>query len=449
MDNDGTKDERLSKRAKPYKPRKESAAGEDRKQVLSPAAISVWPEREVLNTDAAMDNQGEQHLQKSLFASRTSPNCLFQLFKHLTDEQKEVVQEIGFGGLLHLSTDRLASSLSCWLANSYEVADQTLYVDLSRGKKIEINSYDVHLTLGLPCSDIEVVEAGNSDDSDESYKNLLDRWRESWNIQCGSPTAAAMLKAMQGDKSHGEEFRRNFVILTVSTLLASTQTRYVNFKILKSLINVEQIKELDWSGYTIKKLNLAMDSWKAKTDSFFTGSMLFLQMLYLDRVITAQGRIVPRDFPTLKGWTSDCICQRLDWEVKHGGFGKGRVEMPYGHEFSGSPNVALPTQQIEDDSVPIGEEPDYERDLKELGKCCATVAVAIINLKRNITQVSEKYPDSAQVNRIKAMATTIFMGNSSLTQKINQLTAMATTLVDKTSGTKQFEVSQIVTQESR
>lgn len=82
-------------------------------------------------------------------------------------------------------------------------------------------------------------------------------------------------------------------------------------------------------------------------------------MLYLDRVVTAQGRIVPRDFPTLKGWTSDCISQRLDWEDKHGGFGKGRVEMPYGHEFSVSPNVALPIQQVED-SVPIGEESEYE-----------------------------------------------------------------------------------------
>lgn len=88
-----------------------------------------------------------------------------------------------------------------------------------------------------------------------------------------------------------------------------------------------------------------------------------------------------------------------------------------------------------------------QRDLKELGKCCATVAVAVINFKRNVTELSQKYPDSAKVNRIKAMATTIFMGNNSLAQKINQLRAMAAALMDNTSGTEQFEVSQIVTQD--
>ncbi|XP_019190459.1 PREDICTED: uncharacterized protein LOC109184853 [Ipomoea nil] len=86
--------------------------------------------------------------------------------------------------------------------------------------------------------------------------------------------------------------------------------------------------------------------------------------------------------------------------------------------------VTLPIQQIEDDSVPKGVEPDYERDLKELGKCCETVADAITNLERNITEVSKKYPDSPQVNRYKEMAT-ILMGHSSLTQKANQLKAMA------------------------
>ena len=51
-----------------------------------------------------------------------------------------------------------------------------------------------------------------------------------------------------------DEFKRDFVVFLVSSMIKGHQSRKANYKILLSLIDVNQIKNLNWCHFTIKAL---------------------------------------------------------------------------------------------------------------------------------------------------------------------------------------------------
>ena len=54
---------------------------------------------------------------------------------------------------------------------------------------------------------------------------------------------------------------------------------------------------------------------------------LYLQMLYLDRVVFIE-RIMQRQFSTMSTWTNEDIKRRIEAEYRCKGFGRGVVEPP-------------------------------------------------------------------------------------------------------------------------
>ena len=58
--------------------------------------------------------------------------------------------------------------------------------------------------------------------------------------------------------------REIFIAFVVSSMLKGHQRRKVNNKILFSLIDVNEIKNLNWCHYTIKSLGQSIKEWKKK-----------------------------------------------------------------------------------------------------------------------------------------------------------------------------------------
>ena len=54
---------------------------------------------------------------------------------------------------------------------------------------------------------------------------------------------------------YADEFKRDFVVFVVFSMIKGHQDRKANYKILYSLINVNEIRNRNWCLYTLKSLS--------------------------------------------------------------------------------------------------------------------------------------------------------------------------------------------------
>ncbi|KAL2925402.1 Proline--tRNA ligase cytoplasmic, partial [Bienertia sinuspersici] len=124
---------------------------------------------------------------------------------------------------------------------------------------------------------------------------------------------------MKEQEGGGENFKRNFVIMVVSTLIRGNQKEMPNYKLLKCLGDVNSISSLNWSQFALESLADCAREWKeADGTSLFTGPMLALLLSYMDRVCF-MGRVMDRKFPLIKCWKRANIFNRRNIELKKAG----------------------------------------------------------------------------------------------------------------------------------
>ena len=68
-----------------------------------------------------------------------------------------------------------------------------------------------------------------------------------------------------------DDFKRDFVVFVVSSMLKGHQNRKLNYKILYSLININKIRNRNWYLYTLKSLSTSIEKWKKKPIDFLLG----------------------------------------------------------------------------------------------------------------------------------------------------------------------------------
>ena len=73
---------------------------------------------------------------------------------------------------------------------------------------------------------------------------------------------------------YGDDFKRDFVVFIVSSIVKGHQDRKSNYKILYSLMNVNEIRNCNWCLYTLKSLSTLVEKWKKKP----TGPLTFLSV---------------------------------------------------------------------------------------------------------------------------------------------------------------------------
>lgn len=81
------------------------------------------------------------------FQTRCSPGRFQRACQKLSHQKKEIVTEMGFGGLLHMDIPQLNRRLCLQLVNSFDLTSHTLCVD---GRMYPLSFEDVGLLFGLP-----------------------------------------------------------------------------------------------------------------------------------------------------------------------------------------------------------------------------------------------------------------------------------------------------------
>ncbi|XP_019158292.1 PREDICTED: uncharacterized protein LOC109155019 [Ipomoea nil] len=202
------------------------------------------------------------------FSTRMGPKTMFKFVQKLTPEQKQSVRDIGFGALLNLQLCTSDSQLVQYLLDNFELYQTHFKLE---NDKLTVEEEDIKYTLGIPRGEKVVVEGPKYDEQGRpKYRALLQSWRTRWNIKIGSPITTKMGDVIVKRGDYGDEFKRGFMVLTVSCMMRGFQTRRCNHKILNSLVNVDEIKEYNWCNYTYNSLIKSIKKYKKKSNGFFT-----------------------------------------------------------------------------------------------------------------------------------------------------------------------------------
>ncbi|XP_056691314.1 uncharacterized protein [Spinacia oleracea] len=252
----------------------------------------------------------------------------------MNEQKKEAVRNIGLGALQDFQLPTSSQQFVTWLCNNFEENNQNLY--LPRNEKILIEFEDVKKIYGLPRGEVEIVEA-KSDKASEEFSAFMASWKKifidsKWNpLGNKVPSVQKILKYYsredQIEAGPDANFITSFLVVTVNTLIKSTLSNQAYFKFLFSMMDHEQIQNLNWCKYVWEALLSTTAQYKKNLKlkdraTFFTGPLPLLTIFYFDRV-QRMNFFPPRRIPLVSCYTKE-IGQKRN-ELEKSGFGLGKV----------------------------------------------------------------------------------------------------------------------------
>ncbi|KAL2939115.1 hypothetical protein RDABS01_022564 [Bienertia sinuspersici] len=353
----------------PEEVQKEKVVGKGKEKVVGKGKETVESE------DVKVDKFGCY----GTLRSRMSPSSVVQVVGGLTQKQLKGIRDIGFGSLEFLKVSQLPLQLGLWIVKNFDA--NTCCLCIPDSEPLHITSEHVHEVLGLPIG-------GDDIDLDCSFKDkdLLNRWKNQFKKNSICVKIGDLTSFLKQNRSNSLMFKRNFVILCVSTLMSGGQNMNVNHWILRYLGDVDRIKNLNWSKFILDCLVDSKKYWDELPSRYFPGSLLFLMLLYVDRFVIEDVR-VEREIPILKGDKN---------EPKSGvscSSGKKSVSEPKMEKFVSSH---------------LGEDEDIEEEEDPKKKCLMELATASTNLVLAYMDFGKKheaaiklFPNNEKIRKLK------------------------------------------------
>ncbi|CAL4921183.1 unnamed protein product [Urochloa decumbens] len=223
--------------------------------------------------------------------AKCSFSRLYDVIGRLSERKKELVREIGFGGLLYFPAIRQVDRrFVVWLMCRVDALAQTLVV--GDNIRVKFVKEDVERVFGIPCGGKMVGAIGKA--KKMAVGKLISDMVGIDYSKCRS------IRSLEGiiDREYGDAmsdrdaavFKIAFVIYVMSTMLSpGCRFDYAGVEYWDCLHDVADIGSYDWCDYVVRKVIDAVV--KMKNDLNATGRVpnicgctLFLQVLYLDSI---------------------------------------------------------------------------------------------------------------------------------------------------------------------
>ncbi|KAL3651938.1 hypothetical protein CASFOL_004940 [Castilleja foliolosa] len=190
--------------------------------------------------------------------------------------------------------------------------------EATEGRELRVEADDVTHVLGIPNGDTIIkIKSKNIPHP------LVTDWRALFPVHLKNTTATHVADKMLSEGLKTIWFKRLFLILITTCLVESCDNGFVITRIIPNFEEPDRARELNWGQYTKKCLAEEVVAWnKNNKKEAFTGPLVFLLALYVDRV-DIMDQLVKRVYPTVKGWTCTLLRQREKFEILAGGFGRG------------------------------------------------------------------------------------------------------------------------------
>uniref|UniRef100_A0A803N5A1 DUF1985 domain-containing protein n=1 Tax=Chenopodium quinoa TaxID=63459 RepID=A0A803N5A1_CHEQI len=178
-----------------------------------------------------------------------SPSSIVQVMElvSLSENQWKAVRAIGFGSMEFLKVNQLPLQLGLSLVQHFDA--NTCSLNIPDSNPFCITEDHVHQVLGLPIGGIEIDKNNFSRD-----KKVIQQWKKKFQSSSLFIKIGELKEFLKEHKSAGAMFKRNFVVLCVSTLMDGKQNMNINSEILTFISDVDKIKDLNWSKYILGSL---------------------------------------------------------------------------------------------------------------------------------------------------------------------------------------------------
>ncbi|XP_019184780.1 PREDICTED: uncharacterized protein LOC109179738 isoform X2 [Ipomoea nil] len=285
--------------------------------VTPPTRLNPRLEPDILRNEPEYELNEEEQTKYPSMITRVTGKPLVDALNALNARQRQAVTSIGFQQILHLKIIETPKRLGNWLLQNFDASTRTLR--LEDNKTITIGEDEVEAVFGLPRGGVEVTNRKPN----ELTKTLLE-WRGFYLTARHNITPAKVSSMLDEFPEGCDWFKRHFTVLLVSTIIRSMQNGYCHQLFIDDLDDVTQISNLNWCKYLLINLVETHEKWMTKKHKRFSGPLLFLTVLYMDRVKFV-GNAVPRQRPAIKGWTCRHMRDREFKEIRLGGFGHGEL----------------------------------------------------------------------------------------------------------------------------
>ncbi|KAD3337886.1 hypothetical protein E3N88_33407 [Mikania micrantha] len=219
--------------------------------------------------------------------TRSSPAQLFRCVKLLRDNQKRGVMEMGFGNLLKFNMDGIPSKMAHFVVDRLKCKRMEI---ICRGGCLKITPQLIHK---------QIVEKIESSEDENTF-----------------------------------DFKMDFIVLFMAVLVECHKNGRVKEGILRYITSQTDFSEIDWCDYIFECLRSCKIGWARDDNSSpFNGPLTILTLIYVEgfecKGISVDKRIHPIEF-----WNKNRLKIREDWEMKHGGFGRGKLNQNFVDEGS-------------------------------------------------------------------------------------------------------------------
>ncbi|XP_021771435.1 uncharacterized protein LOC110735538 isoform X2 [Chenopodium quinoa] len=245
------------------------------------------------------------------------------LVKKLDPKRRELVESMGFGGLLHLDMKNIPRQFYYWLMSRVFGDGTVVFGD---GSILPLGPNQVRSILGIPMGRKEVpLVLGDDEDDTQKIMRVFQQYGVGLKRETVSLNLAAA--AMCPEHEDGtlveletefdeEDFMIAFPIVALGMIVyTTTNSSNLVASLVPTLVVASVAGEYDWCKFTIDWVRESADRFQTKfqKDGFrygCGGSFVFLMIFYLDHLHRVPNRWGV--YPRLKVWDSDHLKAVID-----------------------------------------------------------------------------------------------------------------------------------------
>ncbi|KAL8214478.1 hypothetical protein R6Q57_003927 [Mikania cordata] len=271
--------------------------------------------------------------------TRSSPAQLFRCVKLLRDNQKRGVMEMGFGNLLKFNMDGIPSKMAHFVVDRLKCSRMEI---ICKGGCLKITPQLIHKLLGLSIGGVKIQSIVPLEVLDES----VSVWRRQYEGRL-LVTRQIVEKIESTEDENTFDFKMDFLVLFLAVLVKCHKNGRVKEGILRYITSETNFSEIDWCDYIFENLRSCKIGWSRDDNSSpFNGPLTILTLIYVEgfecKGISVDKRIHPIEF-----WNKNRLKIREDWEMKHGGFGRGKLSADFVEEGSSGNRVEPDMKTVE------------------------------------------------------------------------------------------------------
>ncbi|KAL8501514.1 hypothetical protein ACS0TY_020876 [Phlomoides rotata] len=204
---------------------------------------------------------------KSQFQWSSRCRGLFELIQNFNQKQKNDIENVGFGGLLHLKLRTNPNQCMLkWLVDNFNPSSCMLQIDGLRG--FAVTPDDVFDVFMLPRNPGVPVLSYAKSKADQSP--ILDRFKSDYVIFPGVSFSCMENTLKDKFPNGGDDFIRIFVLYALLSFLDPSPNRLVITKYLKSLEVIQEISKFDWCSFILDKLCESIKRYKTGISKHWT-----------------------------------------------------------------------------------------------------------------------------------------------------------------------------------